>query len=224
MSGTPSGQEGSPTRWRSSSRSPTCCSSAGWTTSRPGREPGQPHAQADREPDLHGGHQPALEEVQASRPDDMFTTVVSSRCSPGYAASAAKAPRIRITCGTPASPSPRPPARKVVDMLDDIPMGERDTKGDLYEYMLSKIATAGQNGQFRTPRHIIQLIVEMMAPGRKTKSATRRAARRASSSPAQQYVRREHPRLCWTRAAASTSTTACSTASTSTTPCCASAA
>ncbi len=54
---------------------------------------------------------------------------------------------------------------KVVDMLDDNPLGERDTKGDLYEYMLSKIATAGQNGQFRTPRHIIQLIVEMMAPG-----------------------------------------------------------
>lgn len=54
---------------------------------------------------------------------------------------------------------------KVVDMLDDIPLGEQDTKGDLYEYMLSKIATAGQNGQFRTPRHLIQLIVEMMAPG-----------------------------------------------------------
>lgn len=54
---------------------------------------------------------------------------------------------------------------KVVDMLDDIPLGERDTKGDLYEYMLSKIASAGQNGQFRTPRHIIQLMVEMMAPG-----------------------------------------------------------
>jgi type I restriction enzyme M protein len=54
---------------------------------------------------------------------------------------------------------------KVVDMLDDIPMGEQDTKGDLYEYMLGKIATAGQNGQFRTPRHIIQLMVEMMAPG-----------------------------------------------------------
>jgi type I restriction enzyme M protein len=56
---------------------------------------------------------------------------------------------------------------KVVDMLDDIPLGEQDTKGDLYEYMLGKIATAGQNGQFRTPRHIIQLIVEMMAPGPK---------------------------------------------------------
>src|SRR5438477_12596457 len=56
---------------------------------------------------------------------------------------------------------------KVVDMIDKIPMEDRDTKGDLYEYMLSKIATAGQNGQFRTPRHIIQLMVEMMAPGPK---------------------------------------------------------
>ena len=43
-------------------------------------------------------------------------------------------------------------------------MDDRDTKGDLYEYMLGKIATAGQNGQFRTPRHIIQLMVEMTAP------------------------------------------------------------
>jgi type I restriction enzyme M protein len=56
---------------------------------------------------------------------------------------------------------------KVVDMIDKIPMEERDTKGDLYEYMLSKIATAGQNGQFRTPRHIIQLMVEMVTPNPK---------------------------------------------------------
>src|SRR5438132_1587880 len=53
---------------------------------------------------------------------------------------------------------------KVVDMLDKVPMDERDTKGDVYEYMLAKIATAGQNGQFRTPRHIIRLMVEMTAP------------------------------------------------------------
>jgi type I restriction enzyme M protein len=54
---------------------------------------------------------------------------------------------------------------KVVDLVDQVPMERRDTKGDLYEYMLSKIASAGQNGQFRTPRHIIQLMVEMTAPG-----------------------------------------------------------
>ncbi|WP_306168649.1 class I SAM-dependent DNA methyltransferase [Halomonas sp. MMSF_3323] len=53
---------------------------------------------------------------------------------------------------------------KVVDKLDKIPMEDRDTKGDVYEYMLGKIASAGQNGQFRTPRHIIQLMVEITDP------------------------------------------------------------
>jgi type I restriction enzyme M protein len=53
---------------------------------------------------------------------------------------------------------------KVVLLLEGIPMQDKDTNGDLYEYMLSKIASAGQNGQFRTPRHIIQLMVEMMEP------------------------------------------------------------
>jgi type I restriction enzyme M protein len=56
---------------------------------------------------------------------------------------------------------------RVVKMLNDpeLRLDDKDTKGDLYEYMLSKIATAGQNGQFRTPRHIIELMVEMMQPG-----------------------------------------------------------
>ena len=54
--------------------------------------------------------------------------------------------------------------QKAVDLIDDIPMEDRDAKGDLYEYMLSKIATAGTNGQFRTPRHIIRLLVEMRDP------------------------------------------------------------
>ena len=54
--------------------------------------------------------------------------------------------------------------QKVVDGLDHVAMDDRDTKGDTYEYMLAKIATAGHNGQFRTPRHIIQLMVEMTAP------------------------------------------------------------
>ena len=64
----------------------------------------------------------------------------------------------RFTIPTPAL------LAKVVDLLDKVPMEERDTKGDVYEYMLSKIATAGQNGQFRTPRHIIRLMVELTAP------------------------------------------------------------
>src|SRR5690606_25901956 len=60
-------------------------------------------------------------------------------------------------------PTPRVLAN-VVDQLDAIDMADRATKGDLYEYMLGKIAAAGQNGQFRTPRHIIKLMVEMTAP------------------------------------------------------------
>jgi len=64
----------------------------------------------------------------------------------------------RFTIPTPAL------LAKVVDMLDRVPMEDRDTKGDLYEYMLGKIASAGQNGQFRTPRHIIQLMVELVRP------------------------------------------------------------
>lgn len=64
----------------------------------------------------------------------------------------------RFTIPTPAL------LDKVVQMLDVVPMEDRDTKGDIYEYMLGKIASAGQNGQFRTPRHIIQLMVELTAP------------------------------------------------------------
>ncbi|WP_053405211.1 class I SAM-dependent DNA methyltransferase [Persicobacter sp. CCB-QB2] len=54
----------------------------------------------------------------------------------------------------------------VVDMISAINMDDRDTKGDLYEYLLSKMATAGTNGQFRTPRHIIKMMVEMVKPQR----------------------------------------------------------
>lgn len=53
---------------------------------------------------------------------------------------------------------------KVVEKLGAVSMDNRDTKGDVYEYMLSVIASAGQNGQFRTPRHIIQLMVELVEP------------------------------------------------------------
>lgn len=53
---------------------------------------------------------------------------------------------------------------KVVDLLSDIPMDKRDTNGDLYEYLLSQISSSGTNGQFRTPRHIIDLMVKMSAP------------------------------------------------------------
>ncbi|MBN3344964.1 N-6 DNA methylase [Pectobacterium brasiliense] len=53
---------------------------------------------------------------------------------------------------------------KAVEMIKNLPLDRGDTKGDLYEYLLSKLTTAGINGQFRTPRHIIRAIVEMMEP------------------------------------------------------------
>ncbi|WP_427340443.1 type I restriction-modification system subunit M [Caloranaerobacter sp. DY30410] len=53
---------------------------------------------------------------------------------------------------------------KIVTQIDNIPMEDRDTKGDLYEYLLSKLSTSGKNGQFRTPRHIIKMMVELMKP------------------------------------------------------------
>ena len=58
---------------------------------------------------------------------------------------------------------------KVVDCLDEIyalmgKTNEADIRGDVYEYLLSKISTAGRNGQFRTPRHIIKMMVELMDP------------------------------------------------------------
>ena len=59
---------------------------------------------------------------------------------------------------------------KIVTALDGIysqmeQLHDMDVRGDVYEYLLSKIATAGVNGQFRTPRHIIKMMVELMAPG-----------------------------------------------------------
>ena len=58
---------------------------------------------------------------------------------------------------------------KIVTSMDSIyeqmaQLKSADTRGDVYEYLLSKLATAGVNGQFRTPRHIIRMMVEMMDP------------------------------------------------------------
>jgi type I restriction enzyme M protein len=84
---------------------------------------------------------------------------------------------------------------KVVDLLDGIPMEDRDTKGDLYEYMLAKIATAGQNGQFRTPRHIIALMVEMTAPTPKDFIVDPACGTCGFLVAAGEYLRDNHPKL-----------------------------
>ena len=57
--------------------------------------------------------------------------------------------------------------QKIITGLDDLyehDISDLDMQGDLYEYMLGKLSTAGQNGQFRTPRHIIKMMVELLQP------------------------------------------------------------
>lgn len=53
---------------------------------------------------------------------------------------------------------------KIVEGIDHLDMNNRDTMGDTYEYILGKMAASGNNGQFRTPRHIIRMMVELMQP------------------------------------------------------------
>ena len=53
---------------------------------------------------------------------------------------------------------------KIVEGVSNLDMNNRDTMGDVYEYMLGKMAASGNNGQFRTPRHIIRMMVELMQP------------------------------------------------------------
>jgi type I restriction enzyme M protein len=84
---------------------------------------------------------------------------------------------------------------KVVEMLDQVPMDDRDAKGDLYEYMLGKIASAGQNGQFRTPRHIIRLMVEMVAPTPDDVICDPAAGTCGFLVAAGEYLRSHHPEL-----------------------------
>jgi len=95
----------------------------------------------------------------------------------------------RFTIPTPAL------LAKVVDMIDGVPMEDRDTKGDLYEYMLGKIASAGQNGQFRTPRHIIQLMVELTAPTAKDVICDPACGTAGFLVAAGEYLRDHHPEI-----------------------------
>jgi type I restriction enzyme M protein len=95
----------------------------------------------------------------------------------------------RFTIPTPAL------LTKVVDLLDHLPMDDRDTKGDVYEYMLGKIASAGQNGQFRTPRHIIRLMVGLTAPHPDDVICDPACGTAGFLIAAGEYLREHHPQL-----------------------------
>ena len=85
---------------------------------------------------------------------------------------------------------------KIVDGIDTIEMErDKDTKGDLYEYLLSKVATAGTNGQFRTPRHIIDMIVKLMKPTPEDKIVDPAAGSAGFLVSSQAYLRENHADL-----------------------------
>jgi type I restriction enzyme M protein len=85
--------------------------------------------------------------------------------------------------------------QKVVAALDNIPMEDRDTQGDVYEYLLSKLSTSGTNGQFRTPRHIINMIVELMKPTPEDIIIDPAMGSAGFLVSASEYLRNNHPDL-----------------------------
>ncbi len=85
---------------------------------------------------------------------------------------------------------------KIVDGIDKLEMDNKDdNKGDLYEYLLSKVATAGTNGQFRTPRHIIDMMVKLMKPNPQDIIVDPAAGSAGFLVSAQHYLRENHQEL-----------------------------
>lgn len=83
---------------------------------------------------------------------------------------------------------------KVVQQIDQLPLDNRDTKGDLYEYMLSKIAEAGTNGQFRTPRHIIRMMVHLTRPQKEDTICDPAMGTAGFLVAASEYLHEKHPK------------------------------
>ncbi|MEQ8339131.1 MAG: class I SAM-dependent DNA methyltransferase [Cyclobacteriaceae bacterium] len=81
---------------------------------------------------------------------------------------------------------------KVVQLIDGLNMHDRDTKGDLYEYMLGKLTSAGRMGAFRTPRHIIRMMVQMMEPDPDDTICDPAAGTAGFLVMAEEYLRENH--------------------------------
>jgi type I restriction enzyme M protein len=82
---------------------------------------------------------------------------------------------------------------QVVQLIDKIKMDDRDAKGDVYEYMLSKIASAGTNGQFRTPRHIIKMMVYILQPKKEDTMCDPSSGTAGFLVGAGEYIHDKHP-------------------------------
>ena len=85
---------------------------------------------------------------------------------------------------------------KIVTAIDGLKLEKgTDQKGDLYEYLLSKVATSGTNGQFRTPRHIIKMMVELMKPSPTDTIVDPAAGTSGFLVAAGEYLQKHHPDL-----------------------------
>ena len=84
---------------------------------------------------------------------------------------------------------------RAVTAIDAIPMQDRDTKGDLYEYLLSKLTAQGRNGQFRTPRHIIAMMVSLLDPGPQDVIGDPACGTCGFLVEAGEYLRGRHPEI-----------------------------
>jgi type I restriction enzyme M protein len=82
---------------------------------------------------------------------------------------------------------------RVVSKMSGLPMENRDLKGDIYEYILSKLKTSGQNGQFRTPRHIIRMMVDMVEPRPNDVICDPASGTAGFLVQASEYLREHHP-------------------------------
>lgn len=81
----------------------------------------------------------------------------------------------------------------VMEQLNGLDMTDQDTKGDIYEYLLSKLEGGGTAGQFRTPRHIIKMMVEMMQPNLKDQICDPSCGSAGFLVAAKEYIDRNYP-------------------------------
>lgn len=112
---------------------------------------------------------------------------------------------------------------KIVTAMDEMKVKRKTPKGDLYEYLLSKISTAGTNGQFRTPRHIIRMMVEMLDPKPRRHDLRSRLRNKQFLVSAGEYLRTTIQMTFLIKKRLHITTTICSMAMTWTELCCASA-
>ena len=152
------------TRWIRSSNSPICCSSSGWMIARKSARSWQVFVirryKPQIEPELRWSHwinfkaDDALKHIREKVFPSLREMGVEGSSFERYMQNA------EFKVSKPST------LIEVCNLIDQMKISEQnqDVQGDLYEYLLSKLSVAGRNGQFRTPRHIIRMMVSMVDP------------------------------------------------------------